>query len=76
VERWRRIRRSIVVRPDGQGVFAVQGQFGDPASQRVYVDRAQAISQDVQSSTRQLEALVQMQEPVQIQALLQQPTRG
>lgn len=67
---------SIVARPDGQGIFVVQGQLSDPASQRVYVDRAQAIGQDVQSSTRQLESLVQMQEQVQAQAQIQaQPTR-
>ncbi|MBP3973837.1 XVIPCD domain-containing protein [Pseudoxanthomonas spadix] len=70
---------SVLARPDGQGLFAVQGQLGDPASQRVYVDRAQAVGQDVQASTRQLEALAQVQDPVlaqaQAQAQAQQPTR-
>ncbi len=68
---------SVLARPDGQGLFAVQGQLGDPASQRVYVDRAQAVGQDVRASTRQLEALAQVQDPVlaQAQAQAQQPTR-
>ncbi len=59
---------AVVARPDGQGVFAVQGQLGDPASQRVYVDRAQAPGQDVQAITRQVEALAQMQEQARTQS--------
>jgi hypothetical protein len=64
---------SVVARPDGQGLFAVQGQLGDPGAQRVYVDRAQAVGQDVQASTGQVEALAHVQDPVLVQA--QQPTR-
>lgn len=45
---------SIMARPDGQGVFAVEGKVGDPAAQRVYVDRAQAVGQSVDASTQQL----------------------
>jgi peptidoglycan hydrolase-like protein with peptidoglycan-binding domain len=45
----------VVARPDGSGVFAVQGAMGDPAAQRVYVDRQQAVSQTLESSTRQLD---------------------
>jgi peptidoglycan hydrolase-like protein with peptidoglycan-binding domain len=45
---------AIVARPDGAGVFAVSGALGDPAAQRVYVDRAQAVNQSVEASTRQL----------------------
>lgn len=45
---------SVVVRADGSGLFAVQGQVGDPAAQRVYIDKAQAIGQSVEASTKQL----------------------
>ncbi|SEM10672.1 Peptidoglycan-binding (PGRP) domain of peptidoglycan hydrolases-containing protein [Pseudoxanthomonas sp. GM95] len=45
---------AIVARPDGAGVFAVHGQLGDPAAQRVYVDRAQATGQSVEASSQQL----------------------
>ena len=47
----------VVARPDGTGLFAVQGTLGDPAAQRVFVDRQQAVSQPVEASTRQSEAL-------------------
>ncbi len=64
---------AVVARPDGAGVFAVQGALGDPAAQRVYVDRAQAVGQDVAASTQQLEAFnrqfaVEQAQPSQVQA--------
>lgn len=66
---------TVVARPDGQGLFAVQGQVGDPAAHRTYIDLAQAVGQDLPSSTRQSEALnaeqTQRQAPEQTQA--QQP---
>ena len=64
---------TIVARPDGQGVFAVQGQLGDPAAHRAYIDLSQAVNQDLQSSTRQSQALDnelsqrQTQDQVQVQ---------
>lgn len=68
---------TVVARPDGQGVFAVQGQLGDPAAHRTYIDLAQAVSQDLPSSTRQSEALnaeqTQRQAQEQAQAQAQQP---
>lgn len=66
---------TVVARPDGQGVFAVQGQLGDPAAHRTYIDLAQAVGQDVASSTRQSEALnaEQSQRQAQEQAQAQQP---
>lgn len=66
---------TVVARPDGQGVFAVQGQLGDPAAHRTYIDLAQAVSQDLPSSTRQSEALnaEQTQRQAQEQAQAQQP---
>lgn len=45
---------AIVARPDGAGVFAVQGALGDPSAQRVYVDRAQAAGQSLETSTQQM----------------------
>lgn len=47
----------VVARPDGSGLFGVQGNLGDPAAQRVFVDRQQAVSQSVEASTRQSEDL-------------------
>ncbi|HDS1147159.1 MULTISPECIES: peptidoglycan-binding protein [Stenotrophomonas] len=47
----------VVARPDGTGLFAVQGEPGDPAAQRTFVDRQQAVSQSVEASSRQSEAL-------------------
>ncbi|MBB1115530.1 peptidoglycan-binding protein [Stenotrophomonas sp. W1S232] len=67
---------TIVARPDGQGVFAVQGQLGDPAAHRAYIDLSQAVNQDLQSSTRQSQALDnelsqrQTQDQVQVQQSL------
>ncbi|HAL22323.1 MAG TPA: peptidoglycan-binding protein, partial [Stenotrophomonas sp.] len=43
----------VVARPDGSGLFAVQGALGDPAAQRAFVDRQQAVSQSLEASTRQ-----------------------
>lgn len=48
---------SIVARPDGQGVFAMQGQPGDPSAHRVYVDQQQARGQSVEQSSQQAAAL-------------------
>lgn len=67
---------TIVARPDGQGVFAVQGQLGDPAAHRAYIDLSQAVNQDLQASTRQSQALDnelsqrQTQDQVQVQQSL------
>ncbi len=48
---------TVLARPDNQGVFAVQGQLGDPAMHRTYVDLSQAVNQKLQDSTRQSQAL-------------------
>lgn len=48
---------SVVARPDGSGLFAVQGVIGDPAAHRVYVDRNQSVSHTLEASTRQVEDL-------------------
>ncbi|MEV5121089.1 peptidoglycan-binding protein [Stenotrophomonas indicatrix] len=58
----------VVARPDGSGLFAVQGNVGDPAAQRTFVDSRQAVSQSVEASTRQSEELdVQFNQRVQEQ---------
>ncbi|WP_368865322.1 XVIPCD domain-containing protein [Stenotrophomonas maltophilia] len=48
---------TVLARPDNQGVFAVQGQLGDPAMHRTYVDLSQAVTQNLRDSTRQSQAL-------------------
>ncbi|WP_454832996.1 XVIPCD domain-containing protein [Pseudoxanthomonas wuyuanensis] len=45
----------VVASTHGTGLFAVQGQIDDPAQNRAYVDKAQAVSQPVEQSTRQLQ---------------------
>lgn len=58
----------VVARPDGSGLFAVQGSVGDPAAQRTFVDSRQAVSQSVEASTRQTEDLdIQFNQRVQEQ---------
>lgn len=46
---------AVLARADGSGIFAVQGQPGDPAAYRIYIDGNQACSQDLDTSRRQLE---------------------
>lgn len=63
-----------VVASNNGGFVAVEGGLQDPAHRRVYVDQAQAVSQSVEQSSRQLETLnadvqrLQAQEPAQNQA--------
>jgi hypothetical protein len=45
----------VVASSQGTGLFAVQGGLDDPTHQRAYVDKAQAISQPLEQSTRQLQ---------------------
>lgn len=67
----------VVARPDGSGLFAVQGNVGDPAAQRTFVDSRQAVSQSVEASTRQTEELdVQFNQRVQEQQQEQVRNRG
>lgn len=44
----------VVPNASGTGLFAVQGDLRDPASQRVVVDKAQASNQSIEQSTQQL----------------------
>lgn len=67
----------VVARPDGSGLFAVQGTVGDPASVRTFVDRNQAVSHPVEASTRQVEDLdMQFGQPAQEQDQAQTRARG
>ncbi|KRB04297.1 hypothetical protein ASD86_18420 [Lysobacter sp. Root690] len=44
----------VVPNASGTGLFAVQGALNDPAHQRVYADKAQAVQQPVEKTTEQL----------------------
>ncbi len=56
----------VVASNNGTGLFAVQGAMNDPAHTRVYMDRAQAATQPLEQSTRQLqEEAVQRPSPEQ-----------
>jgi peptidoglycan hydrolase-like protein with peptidoglycan-binding domain len=50
---------SVVPSANGSGVFAVQGRLDDPASQRVYIDRQQGVSQSVERTSEALHAEAQ-----------------
>lgn len=68
---------TVVARLDGSGVFAVQGNVGDPAAKRACVEHSQAISQTVESSTRQADDLnTQSQNQNQHQEREQNRARG
>ncbi|SEL74954.1 Putative peptidoglycan binding domain-containing protein [Pseudoxanthomonas sp. GM95] len=68
---------SVAARADGAGIFAMEGKQGDPAAHRVYVDRAQAAGQSVETSTQQLASFNQQfpQEPAQTQTQAQAVAR-
>lgn len=65
----------VLARPDGTGLFAVQGNVGDPAAQRAFVDRQQAVSQSVEASTRQSAELDTQFNP-QAQAQQEEQVKG
>jgi len=65
----------VLARPDGTGLFAVQGNVGDPAAQRAFVDRQQAVSQSVEASTRQSAELDTQFSP-QVQAQQEEQVKG
>lgn len=44
----------VVPNASGTGLFAVQGALNDPAHQRIYADKAQAVQQPVDETTEQL----------------------
>lgn len=46
---------NVALSTNGSGLFAVQGAMNDPAHQRIYLDKAQAVAQPVEKSTQQLQ---------------------
>lgn len=50
---------------NGSGVFLVQGQPGDPANRRVYMDKAQAAAEPIEKSTAQVQQETQNQPQAQ-----------
>lgn len=50
---------------NGSGVFLVQGQPGDPANRRVYMDKAQAAAEPIEKSTVQVQQETQNQPQAQ-----------
>lgn len=64
---------TVVARLDNQGLFAVQGQLGDPGAHRAYIDLSQAVNQDLQASTRQSQALDNELPQRQMQDQIQPP---
>ena len=67
---------SVVARPDGTGVIAVQGTLGDPASRRALVEHNQAAQQTVEASTRQADTQSQSQQQEQNQNQQQEQNRS
>lgn len=50
---------------NGSGVFLVQGEPGDPANRRVYMDKAQAAAEPIEKSTAQVQQETQNQPQAQ-----------
>lgn len=55
----------VLPNTNGTGVFLVQGQPGDPANRRVYMDKAQATAEPIEKSTAQVQQETQNQPQVQ-----------
>jgi peptidoglycan hydrolase-like protein with peptidoglycan-binding domain len=55
----------VLPNTNGTGVFLVQGEPGDPANRRVYMDKGQAIAEPIEKSTAQVQQETQNQPQVQ-----------
>lgn len=55
----------VLPNTNGSGVFLVQGEAGDPANRRVYMDKAQAVAEPIEKSTAQVLQETQNQPQVQ-----------
>lgn len=55
----------VLPNTNGSGVFLVQGEPGDPANRRVYMDKAQATAEPIEKSTAQVQQETQNQPQVQ-----------
>ena len=55
----------VLPNTNGSGVFLVQGDPGDPANRRVYMDKAQAAAEPIEKSTAQVQQETQNQPQAQ-----------
>ena len=55
----------VLPNTNGTGVFLVQGEPGDPANRRVYMDKAQAAAEPMEKSTAQVQQETQSQPQAQ-----------
>lgn len=55
----------VLPNTNGTGVFLVQGELGDPANRRVYMDKAQAVAEPIEKSTAQVQQETQNQPQLQ-----------
>jgi type IV secretion system effector X-Tfes-like protein/putative peptidoglycan binding protein len=55
----------VLPNTNGTGVFLVQGEAGDPANRRVYMDKAQATAEPIEKSTAQVQQETQSQPQAQ-----------
>lgn len=55
----------VLPNTNGTGVFLVQGEPGDPANRRVYMDKGQAIAEPIEKSTAQVQQETQNQPQAQ-----------
>ncbi len=55
----------VLPNTNGSGVFLVQGEPGDPANRRVYMDKAQATAEPIEKSTAQVQQETQNQPQAQ-----------
>jgi len=55
----------VLPNTNGSGVFLVQGEPGDPANRRVYMDKAQAAAEPIEKSTAQVQQETQNQPQAQ-----------
>ncbi|ALN86211.1 putative peptidoglycan binding domain protein [Lysobacter capsici] len=62
----------VVPNANGTGLFAVQGELGNPASHRAFVNKEQATQQTIEQSTQKLQQDV----PQQTQQPAQQPQQA
>jgi hypothetical protein len=55
----------VLPNTNGSGVFLVQGEPGDPANRRVYMDKSQAVAEPIEKSTAQVQQETQNQPQLQ-----------
>jgi hypothetical protein len=55
----------VLPNTNGSGVFLVQGEPGDPANRRVYMNKSQAVAEPIEKSTAQVQQETQNQPQLQ-----------